>query len=139
MWDLNGGAKGRFQEFGPLKETFIEGSNCKKRAGQDMCVILVVIDIQSDWPAYVEVAGFRTWSHNKYPCCCCNVPKMQLANLSGVTIFQGPWLEYTEDMYRDELQRNRTAHTCKLWFVTAFVSMCISWFSVLLHCYVCCT
>ena len=39
---------------------------------------VAVLDIQGDWPAFLQVFGLRYWSHNDHPCPLCRINQTQL-------------------------------------------------------------
>ena len=72
-----------------------------------------VLDIQTDWPAWLEVSGTRFWSHGKYPCPLCMINQEELCepHAEGVTVASMPHKLFTHDMYEASL-RESTKVTC---------------------------
>ena len=68
-----------------------------------------VLDIQTDWPAWLEVTGARFWSHGKFPCPLCMINQEQLCqpHAEGVTIASSmPHELFTHDMYETALRES---------------------------------
>ena len=61
---------------------------------------IAILDFKADWPAVVEVAGLRTWSHSLHCCPCCMAPKSQLNNLSGFSLKTSPFPVFDDNSYR---------------------------------------
>lgn len=49
--------------------------------------------------------GFRSWSHNTFPCFVCDCPKAMLHSLASVTLQSGPWTLFPPNAYAAEVQR----------------------------------
>ena len=64
------------------------------------------VDFKCDWPAMIEMAGMRTWSHNLHGCPVCLVRKRGLASVAGFTAKTSPFELYTDEMCRDTLEQN---------------------------------
>lgn len=60
-----------------------------------MNIVLAVVEMRSDWPAFNEMSGTRTWSHARYPCPVCDCPLAGLKQLGGITQESLPWNLYT--------------------------------------------
>lgn len=75
-------------------------------SGNDLrCAIL---DIQGDWPAFLQVFGLRYWSHKNHPCPLCriNQSEMQALNLADVTLDTMPFTAYTSSDYLEDIRKN---------------------------------
>ena len=61
----------------------------------------VVLDIQCDWPAFLEVSGGRFWSHKTHPCPLCYVTQENLNGdeLSQTTLDACPHAAYDQSGY----------------------------------------
>ena len=64
-----------------------------------------VLDIQGDWPAFLQVFGLRYWNHKTHPCPLCRINQEQLseANLNETTLDSLPYDVYTSDDYRRDV------------------------------------
>ena len=60
---------------------------------------MAIIDFKADWPALVEIAGFRTWSHNINPCPLCLVKKKDLDSVAGFCANSCPFPLYDTAKY----------------------------------------
>ena len=63
-----------------------------------------VLDIQSDWPAYLEVVGGRFWNHNSHPCALCRISQNDMTPdcVPSITLDNvGHELYSTEDYNND--------------------------------------
>ena len=71
-------------------------------------VRFAVMDIQGDWPAFLQIFGLRYWSHNVHPCPLCRVNQMQLKELcvSKVTLDTLPYEEYSTNDYMHDLKNS---------------------------------
>ena len=49
-------------------------------AGQKMGVILVVVQLRCDMPAWAFGSGLRSWGHKEFPCSCCKINKKNLCS-----------------------------------------------------------
>ena len=83
----------------PLLQTFSDDLAANHPGCQ-----LIVWDIRSDWPAWVQVAGLRTWSHKLFPCACCSVPLDKMADITSYTLTTHPYSLYTPDVWQEEVQ-----------------------------------
>ena len=68
-------------------------------------IIIPVIEIRADWPAFSSALGFRSWSHKTCPCFCCTSDKSELDRTDGVSLDSGPWEFVNEDTRRSEIER----------------------------------
>lgn len=61
-----------------------------------------VIDIQGDWPAFLQIFGGRYWSHNTHPCPLCRITQAEIGELrvNDITLDSMPWEFYTTNDYR---------------------------------------
>ena len=66
-----------------------------------------VMDIQSDWPAYLEVGGGRYWRHNQHPCPLCLINQEQLYqdDADRITLDHMPYEPYTFNAYSQDVLR----------------------------------
>lgn len=67
---------------------------------------LAVVDYKADWPALVEVAGLRTWSHNEHCCPCCRCDKSQLDEVAQWTLRTCPYESFSDEDYRTYVREN---------------------------------
>ena len=76
-----------------------------------------VLDIQTDWPAWLEVTGARFWSHGRFPCPLCMINQEELCqpHAEEVTIASMPHELFTHDTYEATL-RESTKVTCLSFF-----------------------
>ena len=58
-----------------------------------------IIDYKADWPAYIELCGFRTWSHNLHPCPICTVQKKDLLSVGTMTLHSCPHQLFDQTSY----------------------------------------
>ena len=65
-----------------------------------------VLDIQSDWPAFLEVSGSRYWSHGT-PCPLCQISQRDLVtdHADRVTLDSMPHEPYAPEMYDDDVRQ----------------------------------
>ena len=78
------------------------------RAGTPLNACAACVFTKGDWPAYCEVAGFRQWGHEIFPCYCCDVTKAalkQITSYEGVDLDGGDWNIYTQDDYLEDVFR----------------------------------
>ena len=70
-----------------------------------------VLDIQGDWPAFLQVFGLRYWSHKTHPCPLCRITQDELSepNLGDITLDSMPYEAYTSDDYDHDVESNITA------------------------------
>ena len=68
-------------------------------------LVMLVLDFKSDWPAFNEAFGLRSWSHKSHPCPCCLVDFANLLSLLGFSLYRSPYPEYTHQMYVDDVDR----------------------------------
>ena len=80
--------------------------NRVETAGAALPFVAAVVEIRSDWPAFCEVSGFRTWAHSQHPCCFCTVDHEHLLHFNNVSLVNGPW-----DAWRHE-ENERELATC---------------------------
>ena len=61
----------------------------------------LVLDIQSDWPAWLEVEGGRYWSHASHPCPLCRVRQQELCqdDAHRVSLDRLPYEPYDMEQY----------------------------------------
>ena len=52
----------------PLLDAWVQDLE-KLQTSRKYCVL----DIQYDWPAYLEIIGGRFWNHNSRPCALCRI------------------------------------------------------------------
>ncbi|CAJ1390676.1 unnamed protein product, partial [Effrenium voratum] len=75
-----------------------------KRLEEGYPVRYAVIDIQGDWPAFLQVFGLRYWAHKTHPCPLCRVtlPEMLEIDVDNITVdnLLSP-LYQTEDYAKD--------------------------------------
>ena len=66
-----------------------------------------VMDIQGDWPAFLQIFGLRYWSHNLHPCPLCRITQNQLGELrlSDFTLDSMPFQAYRTEDYHQDLAR----------------------------------
>ncbi|CAE7032303.1 unnamed protein product [Symbiodinium sp. CCMP2592] len=62
-----------------------------------------IIDYKADWPAYIELCGFRTWSHNKHPCPLCTVNQTNMRALGTMTLHSCPHSLFDQTAYEELL------------------------------------
>ena len=63
-------------------------------------------EIRADWPAMNALFGFRSWRHSLHPCPLCKVTNAEMtASLEDVELDSQPWEDFTDEQYRDEVQR----------------------------------
>ena len=67
-----------------------------------------VLDIQGDWPAFLQVFGLRYWSHNTHPCPLCRINQKEMGelNLNAVTLDSMPFAEYTTNDYLKDVDES---------------------------------
>ncbi|CAE7198914.1 unnamed protein product [Symbiodinium sp. CCMP2592] len=73
---------------------------------RDMCfdhkdLRVCILDYKADWPAYIEICGFRTWSHNLHPCPICTVQKKDLLAVGTMTLHTCPHKLFDETSYKE--------------------------------------
>ena len=68
-------------------------------------LVLVPYEARSDWPAWIEVGGFRLWNHSTWPCPCCDVDQEHLLSLLNISLHSIPYTLYTHESYDRELAR----------------------------------
>lgn len=66
-----------------------------------------VLDIQGDWPAFLQIFGLRYWSHNLHPCPLCRINQDQLqeGNINDITLDSLPFSYYTTADYDNDVDR----------------------------------
>ena len=69
---------------------------------------VAVLDIQGDWPAFLQVFGLRYWFHNDHPCPLCRVNQVRLGedSLNETTLDSLPFEDYTTDDYNKDVQES---------------------------------
>lgn len=67
-----------------------------------------VLDIQGDWPAFLQVFGLRYWSHNVHPCPLCRINQAQIQelNLNDITLDSMPFANYSTDDYLQDVSQS---------------------------------
>ena len=67
----------------------------------------MVLDVQCDWPAWLEVVGSRYWSHGKHPCplCCVNQEQLSEMSLDNITLDSMPFQAYQVPDYDADIAR----------------------------------
>ena len=67
---------------------------------------VAVIDIQCDWPAFLEVSGGRFWGHRQHPCPLCNMNQASLNadNLQAITLDNLGFDLYSDDDYAQDIR-----------------------------------
>ena len=82
-----------------------------------------VLDIQGDWPAFLQVFGLRYWSHNTHPCPLCRIDQNQLQelNLNHTTVDSMPFEQYTTSDYLQDLDQSVKAP----WIPTKCFQKCL--------------
>ncbi|CAE7376332.1 unnamed protein product, partial [Symbiodinium microadriaticum] len=75
---------------------------------RDMCfdhqdLRACIIDYKADWPAYIELCGFRTWSHNLHPCPICTVQKKDFLSVGTMTLYTCPEKLFDQTSYDEEI------------------------------------
>ena len=69
-------------------------------------VVLAVVQIRADWPAYCQMFGMRQWSHKVCPCPYCDITQKDILKVpAGVTLDVAPWQDFTQEQYDAELRR----------------------------------
>ena len=74
-----------------------------------LAFMIAVVEMRTDWPAWCEVIGVRTWAHARFPCPKCNCPlsKMVVAPCtSQITLENGPWEKYGQEEYLADVRRS---------------------------------
>eukprot|EP00439_Symbiodinium_sp_Y106_P060893 s2201_g9.t1 len=64
-----------------------------------------VMDIQCDWPAYLEVSGARFWNHSIHPCPLCNISQdyMNPDILENITLDNLGFKLYSDEQYKTDV------------------------------------
>ena len=64
-----------------------------------------VMDIQCDWPAYLEIAGARFWNHSIHPCPLCNMSQddMNPDILENITLDNLGFELYSDEQYKTDI------------------------------------
>ena len=70
-------------------------------------VCYAVLDIQGDWPAFLQVFGLRYWSHRVHPCPLCRIDQAHIQQLHIVesTLDSLPFQAYGTKDYEADLQQ----------------------------------
>lgn len=71
--------------------------------------LIAIIEMRTDWPAWCEVIGVRSWAHGRYPCPKCDLPlsRMITANyISQITLDSAPWGKYGQEQYLADVHRS---------------------------------
>ena len=86
----------------------------------------VVLDMQCDWPAWLEVSGGRFWSHNSHPCPLCYINQAALTgdDVSETTLDALPYQPYHHVNYLQDVS-NFTMATCSNLNAKSFLSVWI--------------
>ena len=74
-----------------------------------LAFVIAVIEMRTDWPAWCEVVGVRSWAHGIFPCPKCNCPLSKMITAScttQVTIENGPWEKYGHEEYLADVARS---------------------------------
>ena len=64
-----------------------------------------VMDIQCDWPAYLEISGGRFWNHGTHPCPLCKVSQddMNPDMLEHTTLDNLGFELYSDEQYKTDV------------------------------------
>lgn len=64
-----------------------------------------VLDVQGDWPAFLQVFGLRYWSHKTHPCPLCRIRNAEFNELivNDLTLDELPFEPYTTNDYLRDL------------------------------------
>ena len=67
-----------------------------------------VLDIQGDWPAFLQIFGMRYWSHKTHPCPLCRIvqTEIQQLNLDAITLDSVPYAAYSSDDYLKDVDKS---------------------------------
>ena len=89
----------------PLLEAWVSDLQALETAPS---VRYAVLDIQGDWPAFLQVFGLRYWSHYTHPCPLCRINQAQLQelDLNNTTVDSMPFEQYTTCDYLQDLDRS---------------------------------
>ena len=70
-------------------------------------VAYAVLDIQGDWPAFLQVFGLRYWSHKVHPCPLCriNQNEIQQTCIEAATLDSLPFHAYYTTDYKHDLDQ----------------------------------
>ena len=106
-WDLQAAATGRRQRLLPAGKAIDAETDPTRFAMMNvpLPVLLAVVECKADWPAWCDTAGLRQWSHNDYPCYCCDCPRHELSSIHNITLDHGPWRTWSDDDYLQEVAR----------------------------------
>lgn len=107
MYDYTAGAAG----VSPLEPFKASQTGLLGTGGVSLGIYLAVVDVLGDWPAWLKLAGLRSWSHNRYPCFACNIPRsvmLSSQSLVGWSVNKCPFYTWTDADYEAELRRSRT-------------------------------
>ncbi|CAL1136592.1 unnamed protein product [Cladocopium goreaui] len=67
-----------------------------------------VLDIQGDWPAFLQIFGMRYWSHKTHPCPLCRISQseIQQLNLDAITLDSIPYTAYSSNDYLNDVDQS---------------------------------
>ena len=104
----------------PLLEAWVSDLQALETAP---LVRYAVLDIQGDWPAFLQVFGLRYWSHNTHPCPLCRIDQNQLQELTlnHTTVDSMPFEQYTTSDYLQDLDQSVNAP----WIPTKCFQKCL--------------
>ena len=76
-----------------------------KNLEQTCPIRYAVIDIQGDWPAFLQVFGLRYWAHKTHPCplCTVNQAQMQEVDVNNITLDSLMAPDYTTENYAQDV------------------------------------
>lgn len=66
-----------------------------------------VLDIQCDWPAYLEITGGRFWNHTDHPCPLCRISQAEMnpETVPGITLDDLGHELYTVEDYNNDIDK----------------------------------
>lgn len=70
---------------------------------------LAILDLRADWAAFIEITGFRSWSHGTHPCCLCSVTQDSMYVFDGISLISQPWQNYTKQIYEIDVANSTKA------------------------------
>ena len=67
-----------------------------------------VLDIQDDWPAFLQFFWMRYWSHKTHPCPLCRIiqSEIQQLNLDAITLDSMPYAAYSSNDYLKDVEQS---------------------------------
>ena len=82
---MDAGAWGKHPTKRPLDAEFLESDVLLKQySGQDLGIVLCVVELRADLPAWCFASGLRTWQHNEHPCSLCKITKDEMLTIEGI-------------------------------------------------------